>query len=487
MSLPLGRIGAAYAGRTGPARRWPGPLDLSCGLDPATVRTPALELISRQLARAAAKPNGRLIISMPPQEGKSSIASRRFPLWRFLSKPETRIAIVSYSAHIARTHSRAVRDDVYTHGPMLGVAIRPDVAAQNEWQLAGHSGGVYATGIGGALTGRPVDLLIIDDPLKDRQEAESALMRQICWDWWTDVGSTRLAPGAPVILILTRWHQDDLAGRLLAAGDGATWDVVNIPAQADHHPDAGETDILGRQPGEFMRSARGRSRAEWEAIKIRSPQRTWTSLYQGRPAPVAGDILRRDQWQTWTGPLWTTDEQGRNWVPGVGTLIASWDMAFKDTKSSDYVVGQVWLHRGPNAYLLEQVRRRMSFTETVAAFDAQVARWPQVTAKLVEDKANGTAVIDTLRQKIPGIVPVTPHESKEARAHAVTPFIAAGNVHLPPVAQHPWVAALVDEAAAFPNDAHDDQVDALTQALNHIYIGTGQGAVWLAWMQQQER
>ncbi|MCA0332286.1 MAG: terminase family protein, partial [Actinobacteria bacterium] len=173
------------------------PGDLARSIDTRVRQTPALDLIDAALVDAYDTPDGRLVISMPPQEGKSQRASRWFPLWVLEQNPDTRIGVVSYELGAARRLSRAVRDDIVMN-PHLGLRIRDDLAAQHEWGLEGHDGGIYAAGIGGALTGRPIDLLIVDDPFKDRVEAESATYRQRAWDWWTDVGAPRLAPGATV-------------------------------------------------------------------------------------------------------------------------------------------------------------------------------------------------------------------------------------------------------------------------------------------------
>jgi predicted phage terminase large subunit-like protein len=151
-------------------------------------------------------------------------------------------------------------------------------------------------------------------------------------------------------------------------------------------------------------------------------------------------------------------------------MIQSWDMAFKAADTSDYVAGQVWLRRGADVFLLDQVCRRMSFVETCQAVRAMSARWPQATAKLVEDKANGPAVISALRRQVAGFVPVEPEGSKFARASSVAPFVEAGNVHLPAVELAPWVDGLVEEAAGFPAAAHDDQVDAMSQALIRLLL-----------------
>lgn len=451
------------------ARTWATPGDIARHVTPDTVQTPALDLIDAALVDVFDQPDGRLIITMPPQEGKSTRVAKHFPVWALTQNKNLRIVTASYAQGLANRNGRAIRNTITAH-PELGLKIAPDNGSVSEWQLDGHEGGVLSVGIGAGVTGRPADMLIIDDPVKDRKEADSELLRETVWDWWTDSASTRLAPGAPVIVILTRWHEEDLAGKLLAAEDGHLWRVVNIPAQADHDPNKGETDALGREPGEFMLSARGRTRRQWEAIKTRSGSRTWASLYQGRPAPESGDVLKRDWWQRYDTPLHLVRDDGVHIVTDYDDMLMSWDLTFKDTKGSDYVVGQVWMRRGADAYLLDQVRGRLDFVATAEKVKALAARWPQAVLKIVEDKANGPAVIAYLRRTVPGIVPEEPQGSKLARASAVAPLIEAGNVHIPAVELAPWSDDLIEEAAAFPNGKHDDQVDALSQGLNRLIL-----------------
>lgn len=453
-----------------PRRQWATPGDLAQHLDHRTLQTPALQLIDEHLVTLFDTEDGRLLLSMPPQEGKSQRVSRWFVLWALNQNPELRIALVSFELGMARRWGRVVRDDIAMH-PELGLRVREDLAAQHEWQLDEHEGGMYTAGIGGALTGRPVDLLIIDDPFKDREQADSKVYRKRAGDWWTDVGSTRLAPGAPVVQVATRWHEEDLAGQLLAAEDGHLWTNLNIPAEADHKPSEGQTDPLGRDPGEFMVSARGRTTRQWEAIKIRSGPRTWASLYQGHPSPEAGDLFKREAWPSYEQPLWIARDDGSRVVPEAGRdpdveLCQSWDFTFKDKKTSDWVVGQVWLRRGVETFLLDQMRERAGFTRSCQMMREMTARWPQAIAKLVEDKANGSAIMDALATKVGGIIPIEPHGSKYARAEAISPFVQARNIHLPSAELAPWVSGLIEEAAGFPNATHDDQVDGLTQA-NH--------------------
>jgi predicted phage terminase large subunit-like protein len=455
-------------------KRWATPGDLAVAMNPATVRTPALDLIDAALVDVAEGRCERLIITMPPQEGKSTRVAQDFPAWYLTRNPEARIVVASYGTSLAVRNGRAIRRRIEGHRGLHGLTVAPDNGAVHDWTLAGHDGGVLSVGVGAGLTGRPADLEIIDDPIKDRKEADSETFRQTVWDWWTDVASTRLAPGAPVVVILTRWHEDDLAGRLLEAakkGEGDQWRVLNIPAQADHRPELGETDPLGRQPGQFMDSARRRTVEQWLKIKARSV-RTWNALYQGKPAPAEGLLFKRDDWQWYADPQWYVRDDGVHLVPLAAgdELCQSWDMAFKGTDASDYVCGGVWLRRGVQAWLLDLVLRRMDFTETLTAVKVTTAKWPQAVAKYVEDKANGTAVINMLSRSVGGLIPVEPDGGKVARAQAVAPFQKAHNVFLPDPELLPLVGELVDQAASFPAGRHDDAVDMLTQALNRLLL-----------------
>ena len=473
MASVWGRVADALDG--GPQRSlYRSPGHVARVTNPHTVDTPALSIIDQALVDALEVPDSRLIISMAPQEGKSVRVANDFPVWALTRNPDLRIVTASYGQSLANRNGRAIRNRIITH-PELGLSIARDNGSVSEWQLRGHEGGVYSVGIGGSVTGRPADLLIIDDPIKDRKEADSKLMRDNVWDWWTDAASARLAPGASVVLILTRWHEDDLAGRLVARDVDAGWQVINIPAQADHDPSAGETDILGREPGEFMISARGRTREQWERRKATAGARTWASLYQGRPAPQTGGVFPPEaQWPRYEQPLWTVRQDGSRWVPsaarGDHEMVQSWDLAFKDTDSSDYVVGQVWLRIGHQVYLLDQVRERLNFTATLEAMKNLSARWPQAVAKFVEDKANGPAVINALQRQLQGLIPIEPEGSKFARASAVSPLTEAGNVVMPTANLLPNVAELFEELKSFPNSSHDDTVDAMSQALNRLLL-----------------
>lgn len=444
----------------------PHPLHLEQKLEPQTRATPALTLISQKLANLANTPGARLIISVPPQEGKSTLAARTFPIWLLKRNPNTRIVIASAGQELAIGHGSYIKDTITNH-PDLGINIRYGSSSKADWQLA-HPwrGGVFSAGIGSSLTGHAADIVIIDDPVKDREQAESKTYRDRAYKWFTDVALTRLGSGAPVVVIMTRWHQDDLAGRLLAGPDKHRWQCINIPAQAE------KNDILGRPPGEYLHSARGRTNEEWQQIRTAVGSQTWAALYQGRPSPAEGGIIHRDWWRYYTHPQWEVRGNGIHHAINMDTVLISGDLAFKDTAGSDYVALGVWARRGAQAYLLDLIRERLDFTETAKALIRLSAKWPQAALKLIEDKANGPAVMAFLRKKLPGLVPENPQKGKTERVNAVAPFIEAGNVFIPSPELCPWVGDFVEEFAIFPNGLHDDQVDMSSQAINRLLLQT---------------
>ncbi len=410
--------------------------------------SPHLLLVCRHIEAVLAGQTQRLIIQMPPQHGKSITVTETLPSYFLGHYPDQRVIVVAYGEDLALHFGRRNREKIDRFGRLFGIALANSNRSEREFELAGHTGGMIARGLGGAITGRAADLLIIDDPIRNRQDADSETYRSRLWDEWLNTISTRLAPDGRVILIQTRWHEDDLAGRLQRE-EPELWTVLSLPCEAE----AG--DLLGRKPGEALFPAIGRDKV-WLTRFKRSylsteGSRAWNSLYQQRPAPAQGALFRREWWQYY------------DHLPKFDRQLQSWDCTFKDGAGTDFVVGQVWGVQGARLYLLDQVRERMDFVATIAAIQRLSRLWPEAVTKLIEDRANGPAVVAMLRQKVPGLVAVNPKGSKHARASAVTPLIEAGNVYLPRHA--PWVGGFIEECAAFPLGLHDDQVDAMSQAL----------------------
>lgn len=267
---------------------------------------------------------------------------------------------------------------------------------------------------------------------------------------------------------MTRWHEDDLIGRLLARSP-RKWIRLRLPAIAED-----EQDLLNREIGEPLCPELGFDKQWAKDKKAEVGSRTWASLFQQRPAPAGGSIFKRE----WIRYYVRTEEQKREWGLSDNAIVLpthfdkvaqSWDCTFKDSSTSDFVAGGVWSRKKAQYFLLDVDHRRMGFADTMKAIRAMSDKWPQARSKYVEDKANGSAIIEMLKDEISGITPVNPDGGKEARAHAVSPLFEAGNVYLPHPNMCPWVEDVIEELVSFPNAAHDDLVDMTTQALNQLY------------------
>jgi len=396
----------------------------------------------------------RLIVSMPPRHGKSELISLRFPCWYLGRHSEDYIVQAGYAESISLTHSRRARD-IFVSQEMKNlfpdVRYRPERAGQeiviperqaaHEWGTK-QGGSYFAVGIGGGLTGRGFNLGIIDDPVKDAEEAESITYRERAWDWYQKVFRTRAQPDAAIIIVMTRWHEDDLVGRLLKQSredpSSDQWKVLHLPAIQD-----GKALWPERYPIE-----------ELKTIRSSIGSRAFESLYQGNPTIAEGQIIKREWWQYY--------RERPNFI----RTFHSWDTAFKDKTQNDYSVCTVWGEAQNGFYLLDVWRDKVEFPELKRIANALYER-DKPSLVLIEDKASGQSLIQELQRetKIP-ILPVKVDKDKVARAYAATPLIEAGKVFLPMNA--PWLYDYIEELSAFPNATHDDQVDSTTQALSFM-------------------
>lgn len=406
------------------------------------------KLIAKYLQRIADGEQLNILIEMPPRHGKSMTVTETFPSFYLGKNPDKRVIATAYSDNLARKFGRLNRNKFNEFGKSLfDYELSSEKNASNDWYIHEHTGGMISTGIGGSITGEGADLMIIDDPIKNNEEAQSLTIRNKIWDEWETTLSTRLHDGASVIAIQTRWHEDDFIGRLLERSP-RDWIRLRLPAIAED-----EDDLIGREIGEPLAPELGFGKEWAEQKKIEVGSKVWASLFQQRPSPESGEIFKR-QWMKYYRTL----------PSNLDKVLLSWDMTFKDNKTSDYVVGQAWGFKGADRYLIDQVRDRMSFTQTLKAVKAFKSKHSEAIEILVEDKANGTAIIDTLKSEISGIIPVEPLGSKIARAEAVSPQFEAGNVYLPE--DKSFTGDFVEELVKFPNDKHDDMVDAASQALS---------------------
>lgn len=401
----------------------------------------------------------RLMIWMPPQHGKSMAVTETFPSYFLGHHPNLRVMEVSYNDNFAKKFGRKNRTKIEEFGfPLWGLTLSDINFSASNWDLNNYAGGMISVGFGGAATGEGADLLVIDDPIKNREEANSATYRNRVWDEFQSTFLTRVHPGGSIIIVMTRWHEDDLCGRLLNpeyVEEVEGWDIVRLPALCED-----DTDPLQREPGEALWPEHGYDE-EWIAKqKARIGSYSFAGLYQQRPAPAEGGILKRGWFKFY-----------RELPPNISRSVQSWDCTFKDGDTSDFVAGHVWAKAGPNYYLIDRVHDRMGITDTMQAIRTLTYKHPAARAKLIEDKANGPAVIELLRKEISGIIPVNPKGGKVDRAQAIAPYAEAGNIYLPHPETAPWIHDMIEEIAAFPNGAHDDDVDAMTQGI--IYLSAG--------------
>lgn len=429
---------------------------------------PHLALLADRLGQLARGEIKRLMVFMPPRHGKSYLCSQYFPAW-YIGALRGRVILTSYEATFAATWGRLARNVLTEWGPSIwGVRVAQDSSAADHWELEGSEGqrGVmFTAGVGGAITGKGASLLIIDDPVKNMEEAQSATMREKAWQWYTSTAYTRLEPDGRVLVIQTRWHADDLSGRILAnahdEGDTEAWHVLALPAIAErdeHYPIANDAPYT-RRAGEALWPVRFDAKRLAE-IRADVGGKVWSALYQQHPAPDDGFIWHREWFQPY------------HELPRLTRIIQSVDTAFKTGVASDYSVIATWGLAASGAatgyYLVDLWRARVEFPELKRAIIAQAAKHAP-TAIYIEDAASGQSALQELRRDttLP-LIPVKPLGSKEGRAAGVSPLGEAGKVFVPESA--PWLADWVDEHVHFPNGAHDDMVDSTSMALAQLRV-----------------
>jgi predicted phage terminase large subunit-like protein len=445
-------------------------------LEPATtyLHNWHVDCISEHLEAVSAGQIKRLLVNIPPRYMKSISITIMWPVWEWIKRPELRYLFDSYSEDLMQEHNVArrtiIESEWYQSRYSDSFQLRKDDNRKS--QFTNTSRGVMIANR--SATGKGGNRVIIDDPL-DPQQAYSDAEREAANRRFKIKLSNRLNNKKEdvIVVVMQRVHEKDVSGEAMAQG----YHHLKLPVEVQkrvivHFPISGR--IIVRKPGELLWPER---EGPDEIAAAKRAMGTWdfATQYLQEPAPIEGGILKRDWWR------WYRQTPGR-----FDEIIQSWDLAFKDNltskdkkvKASDMVAGQVWGRRGGEYFLLDYVCERMSFTATIQAIRSMRAKWPNARRILIEDAANGPAVMDALKKKLSGLIAVSPDGTKLARVHAVSPEVEAGNVYLPLVMDSAgnwgppeWAEDFVRICALFPNVKNDDAVDAFTQALRRLSKG----------------
>jgi predicted phage terminase large subunit-like protein len=421
-----------------------------------------LEYVVEHLEAVTAGQITRLLINLPPRYMKSLLVWVLWPTWEWIQAPRRRWIFASYAEALSSKHSvdrrTILQSPWYQHRWGDRVRLASDQNVKHEFMNT-RRGHMIATSIGGSITGKGGSRIVVDDPHNPTQ-AESDAQREAALTYFSRTLSTRLdnKNDDAIVVVMQRLHERDLAALCLELG----FTHLCLPAEAEvptRFVFPRSQRVYNRAPGDVLWPAR-----EGPAIlakqKVALGSGAYAGQYQQRPAPAGGLIFQRDWFRYY-------DE-----LPAGLEIAQSWDMAFKDNKDNDYVVGLVAGRRDADIYVIERVKGQWAFSESCRQVEALTRRYPDTGTILIEDAANGPAIIDFLIHRIPGIIAVSPEGGKLARAHATQPRVEAGNVYLPNprpygtlLPERAWVEDFLYQLIVFPHGAHDDDVDAFTQLL----------------------
>ena len=403
----------------------------------------------------------RLMVFEPPRHGKSLTISRFFPTWFLGRNPDKRVILASYGATLSEKHSRYARNVIMTpryRSIFRGVELSKDSAAKDAWDLAGYDGGLEAVGVRGGITGKGGDLVIVDDPVKSRDEAESPTVRDATWDWYTDDLYTRQEPHTAYVIVMTRWQEDDLAGRELKLRRDK-WTVLNLPALAE------ENDPLGRAVGAALWPERF-PLATLEDIRSTLGEYAWSALYQQRPVPAEGGLFKRAGFTL------------IDFIPDCSQVVRYWDLAMSEKTSADYTVG---VKLGMEAQtgrivVLDVVRRQVEWPD-VAEIMAQAALedGPEVLIGYERKGFMTRAGQDLATNPRLHMYSIWGEDKDVDKVTHALPFISRVGEHVVDVVQAHWNGEYLDELCSFPRGAHDDQVDASSGAYKMLSGGLFSG------------
>lgn len=427
------------------------PIGLALYSDPKYRAPPHLQKLNKCLLKLSRGDIKRLMVFMPPRHGKSELCSKYFPAWYLGTHPDDRVILASYGADFAAIWGSKVRDLLRDSEGLFGVSVDINSGARNRWDIQGCKGGMYTAGVGGSLTGKGAEVLIIDDPVKNAEQANSPTYRERAKEWYRSTAYTRLTSSGKVIFIQTRWHEDDLGGWLLN-NNNDDWTVLSFPAIAE------EEDVLGRVSGDALWPGLWPLKSLKERESVLG-EYWFSALYQQRPQPAEGGILKR-QW------LKYHDNINRNFKG----IYTGWDLAISTKETADYTAScTIGVDYNNDIYVLDWTRDRLLFPEQLKMVNRMYDRWNPLVIG-VESTAYQAALPQAiLAKRLLPIRNVKPVRDKVTRITGTFTAFEQGKVFLPP--DHPLLGDFESEFVTFPSARHDDLLDATEIALSLARAG----------------
>lgn len=443
------------------AVRWPSPAALALELSHGAWKLyDHLAFISRTIRDAIVKGNARIIINIPPQHGKSELCSVWTPAWLLAMRRQSRCGILTYGHQFSAKWGRSLREVIRENGDTLGLHLNPEKDAANEFELL-EGGSVLCTGVGGVLRGHGFDLIVVDDPHKNRAEVESDVVRTSIREWWLGDVLNRFRPGCSVVIIMQRLHEDDLVGFLTSPEYGGEFEHIVLPAIAE------EGDPIGREPGEALWPERYPIET-LDEFKRTMQTYDWVSQYEQRPSPAGGSVFRRQDFRYWADAGNHYNLDGKRVAKGACWIAQTVDTALTTKTTSDYTVVLTFaVTPERNVVVLDVARARLEGPDQMPFLEAQRAKWSPSWVG-VEDKGSGMWLNQEAARTGQPFHRLKADRDKFTRSITAAIMYENHKVFHPSDPTADWVGAFEHELLSFPNGAHDDQVDVLAYACQEV-------------------
>lgn len=445
-----------------------------------------LDVLDDTLMKVSTGELRRVIVTMPPRHGKSERVSKKFPAWHVGKNPNDEIILASYSIDLSRGFSRIARDTLSENADIFDGVVDPNNKSAESWSIEGHRGGVTAAGVGGSITGKGARIAIIDDPVKNAEEANSEVMREKVWEWYTSTLYTRLTPDGRIVVVMTRWHEDDLVGRLLkkeadelkeGTHEGERWTVINFPAIAE------DNDFLGRAEGEPLWPEFGFDAKRMKQIKSDVGSYVFNALYQQRPSAAGGTIFQRKHFRYFAEETKYVSMKyfvvgERRYEKDQCRIFQTVDTANSEKTINDYFAVTTFFITPDNDILIYDVYRTHIIGPDQKPLMKELNHRYRPSFQAIEDKTFGTNLIQEMTREGMTVLPIKVDKDKVTRSLPIAARYESGKVYHRENA--PWLTDFEDELLSFPRGKHDDQVDTISIAGELVHTMVYDSTPWSA-------